>query len=206
MKKRLIVVGVLAFVAMAVLPARADDRLDIHTLMQATIDKTLSILGNPDLKGDAKKADRRTQVRAALLDMTDTRRIGQLVLGRQRSEFTAEQLNDFCETFARLVFCTYISNLEEYTDQSVLIRSIVIQPDSHACVSLKIVSQNKETPADFNLYKTADGTWRCYDLKVEGVSLVSNYRSQFAELLLSKDPAQVIADLKQKVQDNEDTL
>ena len=187
-------------------PAQADDRHDVQSLMQSTIDKTLTILGNPALKSEDKRLERRAQVRAELLGVTDTRRVGQLVLGRQRSQFSEEQIRSFCDTFAQLVFFTYIANLEAYTDQKVRIASVEMQPESRAYVCLKIISDDKETPADFSLFKDEKGAWKCFDIKVEGVSLVSNYRSQFGELLLKETPEQVIADVRQKVKENEQEL
>ena len=63
---------------------------------------------------------------------------------------------------------------------------------------------DKEIPADFSFFKDEHGKWKVYDVKVEGVSLVSNYRTQFSELLLKQTPDELIAHVKKKVKENEE--
>lgn len=190
-------------VGLMVLPARADDQQEVRKMMETTVEKTISILTNPELKGDAKREERRTQIRNTLLGVTDARRVSMLVLGRQRSNFSEVQLKEFTDTFAQLVFVTYIQNLEKYTDQKVQILSVEMQPNGKAYAATKVLSKDKEFPADFSLFKDEHGEWKCYDVKVEGVSMISNYRSQFNDLLLNKTPDQLIVHLKEKVKENE---
>lgn len=203
MKRSMMLIAVAVFGGLAAKAAWADDPQDVRKVMQATIDKVIAILRNPELKGDAKREERRAQERATLLAATDARRVSLLVLGRQRSKFSEAQLREFTDVFAQLVFMTYVSSLEKYTDQKVEIVSIEMQPDAKAYATTKIVWKDKETPADFSLFKDEHGEWKCYDVKVEGVSMVSNYRSQFTELLLKQTPDQLIAHLKEKVKENE---
>ncbi len=195
--------GLVALVALASVWSWADDQADVRKMMQSTIDKTIAILRNPELKGDAKREERRAQLQATLLAATDTKRVSQLVLGRQRSKFSEAQLKEFTEVFAQLVFVTYTAHLEKYTDQKVEILSVELQPDSKAYITTKIVSKDQDTPADFSLFKDDHGEWKCYDVKVEGVSMISNYRSQFGDLLMRETPDEVIAHLKEKVKENE---
>lgn len=203
MKCGLASVLVAVMLGMMALPARADDQQDIRKMMETAIEKTISILANPELKGDAKREERRTQIRNTLLALTDARRVSMLVLGRQRSNFSEAQLKEFTDTFAQLVFVTYIQNLEKYTDQKVQVVSVELQQDGKAYATTKVLSKDKEFPADFSLFKDEHGEWKCYDVKVEGVSMISNYRSQFNELLINKTPDQIIAHLKEKVKENE---
>jgi len=196
-------VALAAMIAAPLLPVWADEQQDIRKLMETTIEKTISILSDPELKGDVKREERRSQIRTTLLGVTDARRVSMLVLGRQRNNFSETQLKEFTDTFAQLVFVTYIQNLEKYTDQKVQILSVEMQSDGKAYAATKVLSKDKEFPADFSLFKDEHGEWKCYDVKVEGVSMISNYRSQFNELLLNKTPDQLIAHLKEKVKENE---
>ncbi len=184
-------------------PAWADDEQSVRQMMEGAIQKAISILRDPALKGDVKREERRAQMRDTLLAVTDAKRVSLLTLGRQRNKFSEAQIAEFTETFSQLVFVTYIANLEKYTDEKVHILSIEMQPESKACVMTKIIGSSREIPADFSLFKDEKGAWRVYDVKVEGVSLVSNYRSQFSDLLVNKTPDELIAVLKQKVKENE---
>lgn len=183
--------------------AWADEQQAVRQMMEDTTGKVISILQDAALKGDAKREERRAKMRETLLAVTDARRVSLLTLGRQRNKFSDAQLQEFTEAFSQLVFVTYIANIEKYTDEKVQILSVEMQPESKAYVATKIASSTRETPADFSLFKDEKGAWKVYDVKVEGVSLVSNYRSQFSELLVNKTPEQLIADLKQKVKENE---
>ena len=184
--------------------AFASDKEDVRAMMERTVDKTIEILTAPELKGEAKQEERRAKVRETLLGVTDARRVSLLVLGRHRTKFTGAQITAFTEAFAQLVFLTYISHLEAYTDQTVEILSVEMLPKSKAYAATKIISKGKETPADFSLFKNENGKWKVYDVKVEGVSMVSNYRSQFSELLLKQTPDELIAHLQEKVKENEE--
>lgn len=182
---------------------RAGEEQAVRDLMQATIDKTIAILRDPDLKGDAKREERRAKVRTTLLSVTDARRVSLLVLGRQRSKFSEAQIDQFTEAFSELVFSTYISNLEKYSDEKVKILSVEMRANDKAYAATKIISSKAETPADFSFFKDEKGAWKVYDLTVEGVSIVGNYRTQFSELMLKMTPDELIAHLKQKAKENE---
>jgi phospholipid transport system substrate-binding protein len=187
----------------AAVPAWGDETDAVRTVMQDTIDKTTAILGDDELRGEANKEERRTNVRSTLLAVTDARRVSLLVLGRHRSKFNESEIQEFCDAFAQLVFVTYITQLEKYQDEEVRILSVAMQPKSRAYAATLVVSKNKEIPAGFSLFKDENDAWKIYDVKVEGVSMVSNYRSQFSELLLKRTPAEVIANVKKKVKENE---
>jgi len=185
--------------------AHTKDTQVVRTLMEETIDKAIGILEDPELKGEAHRDKRRAKLRSTLLAKADARRISLLTLGRQRSKFTESQIDEFSDVFSQLVFQSYITNLERYTDEKVRILSVDILPKSKSYVKTMIVTSDKEIPADFSLFKNEDGKWKVYDVKVEGVSLVSNYRTQFTELLLKQTPDELIQHLKEKVKENEKT-
>ncbi len=195
--------ALLALLLFSLGSAWADDQQVARQLIEDTTGKVISILRDASLKGDAKREERRAKMREVLLSVTDARRVGLLTLGRQRSKFSEAQLQEFTEVFSQLVFVTYIANVEKYTDEKVNILNVEILPDSKACVTTKIASSTRETPADFSLFKDEKGAWKVYDVKVEGVSLVTNYRSQFSESLVNSTPEKLIAELRQKVKENE---
>ncbi len=177
----------------------------VRDLMETTIDKVTGILDDPELEGDTHREKRRAKLRSTLLAVTDARRVSLLTLGRQRTKFSEAQIDEFSDAFSQLVFVTYIANLEKYTDEKIRILSVELLPKSKARASTSVVLSDKEVPADFSFFKDERGKWKVYDVKVEGVSMVSNYRAQFTELLLKLTPAELIAHLKRKVKENEES-
>ena len=98
---------------------------------------------------------------------------------RDRSE---EERDEFVVVFADLLEQSYVSRIEDYTDQEILYPEERIE-DNFAEVGTKIVVESgREVPIDYRLYQTESG-WRVYDIVIEGVSLVSNYRSQFNRII-----------------------
>ena len=183
--------------------AWGDEAKVVRAVIQGTIDETVGTLKDEALSGDEKKEERRDKIRSTLLAVTDARRVSLLTLGRHRSKFKEAEIKEFTDAFAQLVFVTYISQLEKYHDEEVRILSIEMLPKSKAYAAILVVSREKEIPAGFSMFKDQDGSWKIYDVKVEGVSMVSNYRSQFSEILLNRTPAKLIADIKEKVKENE---
>lgn len=184
--------------------AHGDDAQAVRDLMESTIDKVISILDDPELKGDPHREERRAKLRSTLLATTDVHRVSLLALGRQRTKLSEAQIDEFSEVFSNLVFVTYIANLEKYTDEKIRILSVEILPKSKAYAATVFITSDKEIPADFSFFKDEHGKWKVYDIKVEGVSMISNYRSQFSELLLKHTPDELISHLKKKVKENEE--
>ena len=93
-----------------------------------------------------------------------------------------------------------------YSDETIEFGDQILH-DSRplAVVKTFIVSARNRIPVDYSLIQKGD-TWRVYDVKVEGVSLVKNYRSQFKEILSKESPDELIERLKQKVAEQKEKL
>lgn len=101
--------------------------------------------------------------------------------------------------FGQLLEDTYVSKIEAYTDEKVIYVKEFVKKKK-AMVYTKIVTQTIEIPIDYRLYKTKSGDWRVYDLVIEGVSLVGNYRSQFDQMLQKGSYAKLVENLKNKLE------
>ena len=100
--------------------------------------------------------------------------------------------------FGKLLEETYISKIEGYSNEKIEYLKENIT-DKKAQINTRIMTEKVEIPIDYRLYQEKDGTWRVYDLVIEGVSLVANYRSQFDVILQRDNYQKLIEELKKKI-------
>jgi phospholipid transport system substrate-binding protein len=94
-----------------------------------------------------------------------------------------------------------VGKIESYTDEKVEFVKEQVRNDK-AQIDTKIFTDTIEIPIDYRMYRTEAGQWMVYDIVVEGVSLVANYRSQFARMLESGSFESMIQELEQKTASN----
>ena len=100
--------------------------------------------------------------------------------------------------FGKLLEDTYVSKIDDYTDEEVVYVKEFVR-GKKAQVYTKIITDTVEIPIDYRMYKTKDGKWMVYDLVIEGVSLVGNYRSQFDQILRKEPYEKLVEDLEKKL-------
>jgi phospholipid transport system substrate-binding protein len=172
----------------------------VQDQLQVTIGKIIEILKDPSLKGEAATQQRRETLRKVIFEQFSFEKMSQLCLGKHWRERSDEEKKAFIELFGKLLEDTYISKIEGYTSEKVEYLKEVIT-DKRAQVNTKIVTEKIEIPIDYRLYQEKDGSWKVYDLVIEGVSLVGNYRSQFDEILQRDNYEKLIEELKKKIQE-----
>lgn len=171
----------------------------VQDQLQVTIGKIIEILKDPALKGEAATRQRREILRKVIYEQFSFEKMSQLCLGRHWRDRSDKEKKDFVELFGNLLEDTYISKIEGYTNEKIEYLKEVIT-DKRAQVNTKIITEKIEIPIDYRLYQEKDGSWKVYDLVIEGVSLVANYRSQFDEILQRDNYEKLIEELKKKIQ------
>ena len=165
--------------------------------LHGRIDSVLKVLGDPALKNDAKAAERRATLRGIADEIFDFTEISQRSLGRHWQGRTPSERAEFVALFADLLERTYISKIESYSGERVVYAGETPDGDL-ATVRTRIVSkQGTEIPVDYRMFER-DGRWRAFDVNIEGVSLVSNYRSQFNAIVVRSSYADLVTKLKAK--------
>lgn len=190
---------VLAFFAVCVFfPLNTCFASPVQDQLEISINKILEILRDPSLKGEAAVETRREALRTVIYERFSFAKMSQLSLARHWNERTDEEKKAFIDLFGKLLEETYISKIEGYTDEKVVFVK-EFADSKKAQVNTKIVTDTVEIPIDYRLYLTKDGSWIVYDIVIEGVSLVGNYRSQFDQIL-QKDPYEkLVEELKKKI-------
>jgi phospholipid transport system substrate-binding protein len=144
---------------------------------------------------------RRDRVRELVRGRFNFELMSQSTLGRQWNKATREEKDTFIELYSKLLEATYIGRIEEYTDERVTYDGEKVRGDK-ALVETKIVTKSVEIPIDYKLVQTASG-WKVYDVVIEGVSLIRNFRSSYGTIVDNEGFPGLFARMQTKVQELE---
>ena len=195
----LVGVFVLGVFMLRPLPAGTDD-LSPKGYLKARIDEVLQALNDPAFKKNKKLLEEKlTKLFRQQFDIAYTTKLS---LGRHWRQLTPQQKKEFVPLFADLLQSTYIGRIDDYNAQQIEIRyGKELLRGKKALVKTTIISQGKEIPVDYKMINR-NSHWKVYDVIVEQVSLVRNYRSQFDDYLQKKSVADLMADLRVKIEEN----
>lgn len=164
---------------------------------RATADKVLSILTNPELKSEAKKKERRDQLRQAIYPRFDFTEMAKRSLGSHWQRRTPEEQQQFVKLFTELLERSYVDAIESYNGEKIAYGR-ENQDNNRAEVLTKVVTKKgEEFSINYNLH-LAGGEWKVYDIVIENVSLVNNYRSQFNRILANNSFGELLKKLQEK--------
>jgi len=165
--------------------------------LRGAVDRVLKTLDDPSFKGADKVADRRVAVRKIANEIFDFGEIAKRSMARHWQPLSEAQRTEFVGLFADLLERSYISKIETYGGEKIQYTAEKIDGD-YATVSTRIVTKNgTEVPVDYRMKKGGD-RWLVYDVSIEGVSLVSSYRTQFNKIIQTSSYNQLVSKLKNK--------
>lgn len=163
-------------------------------LISRTVDDVLVILRDPSLD----TAGRRQRIESIAYERFDFETMSKLVVARYWKEFSAKQKAEFVEQFKAFLARTYGDRIERYSDEDVEIVGETAMKRGDVKVLTRIVGGEYDgAEVEYRVRDTSEG-WRVIDVKVEGISLVLNYRDQFKSLLSRGGPNELLEKLKQK--------
>jgi len=183
-------IGLLIFNSITAL---ADEPLKF---IEIRVDRIVKILGDKGLPEDIKVK----RLEKAADETFDYVYLSRMTLGRNWLKLDDGQRTEFVDLYRRLLEKNYMGQLLAYTDEKVVFDRQTMLSDTKAEVDSNVVSSNKKIPITYRLIRR-DGDWKVYDLVIEGISLVSNYRTQFNDILSRQTPAEMLAILRKKVTD-----
>lgn len=163
-------------------------------VVQTVIDQGIGILKRDDLSVAAK----REQLEAMVEQYFDFETLSKLVLAQNWRKLSREQRAAFTEVFKTHLSLTYSKNIAEYNNESAVIIGEQEEARGDRTVKSKIVRPSAEDVFVHYRLRQRDGTWMMIDVVIEGVSLVSNWRAQFREVLGNKSPERLIELLEEK--------
>lgn len=164
--------------------------------LKGGIDKVIAILSDQSLKGPAKRVERQKKLRSVADGFFDWRELSKRAVGESWSKYTPKQQDDFVVSFSELLQKTYILKLEKYNNEKVSYVKEQVE-GNQAFINTQVQMKDKTIPINYVMVKRDQ--WMVYDVVVEGVSLVKNYRSQFAKVLSKESPEALLQRIKDKI-------
>jgi phospholipid transport system substrate-binding protein len=195
--KRQIVAMILIVAVSIVMPFQVYAASAKETV-ETGVNKVLKTLGDPTFK--AKPRDVKiTEIGNIIGEVFDFTELSKRTLGREWKKMNAEQQKEFVELFRELLQGVYADRLLAYTDQKIVFdKEIELKKGRVEVQSNIVLSDGKKVPIFYRLTNKS-GQWKVYDLIIEGVSLVKNYRSQFREILAKESSEKLLQILRDKV-------
>jgi phospholipid transport system substrate-binding protein len=188
--------GTLLFLAAALSPARATAGAPTEQI-KATVEQAVLVLKDPELRPPSKTKERRDQLRQILFARFDFSEMAKRALGANWRRRTPEEQEEFIRLFTELLERAYAETIETYTDEKIVYVN-ERHDGSYADVQSKILTTKGE---EFSInYKThlIGGEWRVYDVVVENISMVNNYRSQFNRVIANSSYQELVRRLRDK--------
>jgi phospholipid transport system substrate-binding protein len=197
MRKRKALMAVGLVVAVMAVPCAVLAQAARETV-QTEVTKIVTTIQTPGFK-DQPREKQISDIRQIINAIFDYSELSKRTLGRQWKKFSSAQKEEFMALFSELLENTYADRILAYTDEEINFGDEVVLKKSRVEVKSAIITKdNKSVPLNYRMIQK-DGNWRVYDVVIEGISLVQNYRSQFREILATKSPQDLIDTLKEKV-------
>lgn len=197
MKRRKIIfeISVIAFLPMFMSSALL--AVEPGKLVMETIDKGLTILKDPSLKGDEKTQERRHRLWKELAPVFNFEEMSKRALGMHWKKRSPMEKKEFVELFTNIIKDTYIGETDAYSGEKIVYLKEK-QDNNYAKVQTKFIANTgTEISVDYSL-TNQHGKWGVYDVVIEGVSMVKNYRSQFYSILTKSSYEELIQKMQEK--------
>ena len=166
--------------------------------LQRYTDQVVKVLEDPALKGERFRADRREAVRKLAGEIFDVPETARRALGRHWQGRTQAERDEFVRLFGELLERTYISRIDQYGGERVRFVSETLDGETATVRGKVVTRQGTEIPVDARMLRKGD-RWLMYDVSVENISLVGNYRAQFDAIIRKTS----FPDLVQRMKDQQ---
>ncbi len=194
-KPLLLSVILLAVLGLSLISAFAASPLET---IQTQVNKVLEVLRDPALKGEAAKETRVKKVWDIINGIFDYTELSKRTLAQHWKQFNPDQQKEFTGLFGKLLGGLYMDKIMAYTNEKVVFSKSATLSENAAEVQSEVITSTKSIPINYRMI-LENGEWKVYDVAIEGVSLVQNYRTQFREILTNKPPEDLLKMLREKV-------
>ena len=194
MKK--IIAGI-SLIMLVIFPIRVRAGVPMDTV-QSYVDHVLEVLRDPNLKIESSKAVQKKKIESIASDMFDFAELSKLTLGINWKKLNDKQRGEFIKLYRTILENAYMDRIMAYTDEDIVFDKEIMLPDNKAEVRSRIVTGTTEIPIYYRMFSN-NGKWKVYDVIIEGVSLIKNYRIQFKEILLKNPVEELLKILREKV-------
>jgi phospholipid transport system substrate-binding protein len=166
--------------------------------VKANLEKVLDVLRDPSLKAESAGKAKKNKIRDISQEMFDFTELSMRSLGKNWSKFNPDQQKEFVGLYKSLLEDAYADKLLMYSDVKIVFSREVALTEKTVEVQSTALTKSGEVPIYYRVIMK-NGMWRVYDVVIEGISLINNYRSQFREILVNKPPESLLETLRKKV-------
>jgi len=181
----------------ALVPARGAWGGPPSDQLRAGVARVFKILGDPELGGDTKVNQRRAAIVIVANEMFDFGEMAKRSLGQYWAQRTPTERGEFVRLFTELVQRSYISKVDQHGVHTMTVQGEQIDGEYAVVRTTLPLSSGHELPIDYSMRGT-DDHWRVYDLSVDGISLVANYRAQFNKIIRTSSYEALVAKIKSR--------
>ena len=165
--------------------------------IRETVDKLLTILKDPQLKGESKKTERRQKLKEVIGERFDFPEMAKRSLGSEWRRRSPEEQKEFVRLFTELLEQAYLDKIESYNGEKVQYLKEREDKDNAEVATKIIDNKGQEFSVNYRLHNV-NGDWKVYDVVIEDISLVSNYRSQFNRVVAKGSFEELLTRMKEK--------
>jgi phospholipid transport system substrate-binding protein len=164
--------------------------------LRQRVDEVVRVLDDPSIKG--KPAQRRAAVRKISEEIFDYQDTARRTLGPHWAARTPEEQREFVQLFADLLERAYFSKIDHYQGEKVRYGAETVTGNEATVKTMIVTRAGSEVPVDYRMRLADAGRWLVYDVNIEGVSLVSNYRTQFNKIVQTESYQTLVQKLRAK--------
>lgn len=165
--------------------------------VKQTVDQVVAIVADANLKKPQNEAKRRAELKSTIGRIFNYGEMAKRSLGVHWKKRSSAEQKEFVGLFATLLENSYANKIESYRDEKILYDKETVDGDYAEVKSRVVTAKRDEYTLDYRLLREG-GRWMVYDVVIEGVSLVSNYRNQFNKIILNQGYAELVKKLKTK--------
>ncbi len=163
--------------------------------LKPEIDRVIATIENPALKGESKTSERRQALRGITDGVFDWTEMAKRALGRHWAGRTPAEQQEFVGLFRELLERAYVAKIERYAGEPIAYVGEAVDGDLTTVRTKITTRQNQEVPIDYRMFRDGD-RWRVYDVLIESISLVNNYRTQFDGIIKTSSYEELVKRLK----------
>jgi phospholipid transport system substrate-binding protein len=163
--------------------------------LRASVDQIIKVLDDPALKPEGKAAERRAAIRKEAVVVFDFTETAKRALGRHWQGLSEQDRQEFTALFTDLIERAYISKIERYSGEKIAYTGEAVDSGLATVRTRFVTKQGTEVPIDYRMQQKGD-RWLVYDVSIEGVSLINNYRTQFDKIIQTSSYAELVRKLK----------
>jgi phospholipid transport system substrate-binding protein len=171
--------------------------------IKATVDQVIAVLSDPKLKGANRETERQKLLQKLIYPRFDFREMAKRSLGNEWRRRTPDEQRQFVSLFRDLLEKAYLGRIESYSgERFVYIDEKIDEPYAEVASAI-VTNANEEFSIRYRLLRNGE-QWKIYDVVVEDISLVNNYRAQFNRILSRSSYEDLVRRMKSKLVDKPD--